>query len=53
MHETLDHAPWREPPMTTIDREPRRDIVPNGEVRAAITSEFASPAEPQTRLFWG
>ena len=22
--------------MTTIDREPRRDIVPNGEVRAAL-----------------
>ena len=38
--------------MTTIERGPRRDIVPNGEVRAAITSGFMSSAEPQTRLFW-
>ena len=39
-------------PMTTIDREPRRDIVPNGDVRAAIALRFTAPAEPQTRLFW-
>jgi hypothetical protein len=38
--------------MTTIDRGPRRDIVSNGEVRAAITWRSTSPAEPQTRLFW-
>jgi hypothetical protein len=38
--------------MTTIDRGPRRDIVPNGEVRAATSMQFTSSAEPQTRLFW-
>jgi hypothetical protein len=38
--------------MTTIDRRPRRDIVPNGEVRVAITWVSVSSAEPQTRLFW-
>ena len=39
--------------MTTIERGPRRDIVPDGEVRAAITSGFMPSVEPQTRLFWG
>jgi hypothetical protein len=38
--------------MTTIERRPRRDIVPNAEVRAAIAWPFTSSAEPQTRLFW-
>ncbi len=42
-----------EQPMTTIDGGPRRDTVPNGEVCAAITLGSLSPAEPQTRLFWG
>ena len=41
-----------EQPMTTINRGPRRDIVPNGEVCAAITQGSSSSAEPQTRLFW-
>ena len=41
-----------EPPMTTIKQEPRRDIVPNGKVCAAITQGSSSSAEPQTRLFW-
>lgn len=39
--------------MTTIERRPRRDIVAQGEIRAAITSGITSSAEPQTRLFWG
>jgi hypothetical protein len=38
--------------MTTIDREPQRDSLPNGEVRAAPDWRFTSAAEPQTRLFW-
>lgn len=38
--------------MTTIKRGPRRDIVPNGEVCAAIAWPFTPSAEPQTRLFW-
>ena len=38
--------------MMTIERERRRDIVPNGEVRAAIIERSLSSAEPQTRLFW-
>ena len=37
--------------MTTIERKPPRDIVPNGEARAAIAWRFMSAAEPQTRLF--
>ena len=32
------------------DRKP--DIVPNGDVRPAIAPGFATPPEPQTRLFW-
>ena len=39
-------------PMTTIERRGQRDIVPTGEVRAAISWRFTSSAEPQTRLFW-
>ena len=38
--------------MTTIERGPRRDIVPNGNLRAAIAWRSPSSAEPQTRLFW-
>jgi len=40
-------------PMTTIERRAQRDIVPTGEVRAAVAWRFTSSAEPQTRLFWG
>jgi len=45
---------WRreDQQMTTIKRRPRRDIVPNGDVRAALDRRFSSSAEPQTRLFW-
>jgi hypothetical protein len=39
--------------MMTIDRGRRRDLAPNGEVRATITERSLSSAEPQTRLFWG
>jgi hypothetical protein len=38
--------------MTTIERGPRREIVPNGDLRPAIAWRSPSPAEPQTRLFW-
>ena len=38
--------------MTTIDRGPQRDSLPNGEVCAALDWRFTSSAEPQTRLFW-
>jgi len=37
--------------MTTIQRRGQRDIVPIGEVRAAIAGRFTPSAEPQTRLF--
>jgi hypothetical protein len=38
--------------MTTIERRGPRDIVPMGDVRAAIPWRFAPSADPQTRLFW-
>ena len=31
---------------------PQPDIVPKGEVCAAISPRFTSSTEPQTRLFW-
>jgi hypothetical protein len=49
---TRDHTPWREQPMTTIDRGPRRGVVPNGDVCLATVRRFTRSAEPQTRLFW-
>ena len=51
--QTLYHASWRISRPTTIEPEPQADIVPTGEVRAAISSRFTSSTEPQTRLFWG
>jgi len=52
MYQTRYHASWRISRPTTIEPEPQADIVPTGEVRAAISSRFTSSAEPQTRLFW-
>lgn len=40
-------------PMDDNRAGPQPDIEPTGEVRAAISLRFTSPAEPQTRLFWG
>ena len=48
MHCTRSRA-MEDQPMMTIERGPRRDIVPNGEVCAAITSGPLSLAGPQTR----
>jgi hypothetical protein len=53
MNVTFCHAWWRDQPTTTIWWGPRTDIVPKGEVRAVISWQFMSSAEPQTRLFWG
>jgi hypothetical protein len=39
--------------MTTIERLGNRDIIPTGEVRAAIGWPVPSSDSPQTRLFWG
>ena len=50
--ENYEQSPSEGRVMTTIDREPRRDIVPTGHVRAVIAPRFTAPAEPQTRLFW-
>lgn len=52
MHQTRDHASWRISRRTTIEREPQPDIVPTGEIRAAISPQFTSSPGPQTRLFW-
>jgi hypothetical protein len=52
MHQTLYHASWRISRLMTIEREPQPDVVPTGEVRAAISLRFTSSTEPQTRLFW-
>lgn len=38
--------------MMTIKRRLRRDIVPNGDLCAALDRRFSSSAEPRTRLFW-
>ena len=53
MNQTLRHASWRISRQTTIEPEPQADIVPAGEVRAALSPRFTSSTEPQTRLFWG
>ena len=53
MLQMLYHASWRISRRTTIEQEPQPDIVPTGEVRAAISPRFTSSTEPQTRLFWG
>src|SRR5712692_6890726 len=37
MDQTLYHASWRISRQTTIEPEPQADIVPTGEVRAAIS----------------
>src|SRR6266851_7910002 len=37
MDQTLSHASWRISRQTTIEPEPQADIVPTGEVRAAIS----------------
>src|SRR5712691_7105670 len=37
MHQTLYHASWRISRQMTIEPEPQADIVPTGEVRAAIS----------------
>lgn len=52
MHQTIYHASWRISRQTTIEPEPQPDIVPTGEVRAAISPRFTSSTAPQTRLFW-
>jgi hypothetical protein len=49
---TASCARMEDQSMTTMEPRGRRDIVPTGEVRAAITGRFTSSAEPQTRLFW-
>ena len=49
MHETLCHAPWRISRRPTIWTGPQPDIVPKGEVRAAISPRFTSLTEPRHR----
>ena len=52
MNETFCHALWRDQPTDDNLAEAAPDIVPEGEVRAAIALRFTSSTEPQTRLFW-
>jgi hypothetical protein len=42
MHQTHYHASWRISRPTTIEPEPQADIVPTGEVRAAISPRLTS-----------
>ncbi len=51
MHQTRYHTSWRISRPTTIEPEPQPDMVPTGEVRAAISMRFTSPTSRKHAYF--
>jgi hypothetical protein len=52
MNETLCHAGGGISRQRQSKTGAQPDIVPKDKVRAAISSQLTSSAEPQTRVFW-